>query len=135
MERAPMTGERTLAAEAAGARACLHCALARVLSAESPALRARGLDVRLGLADPVFLPAPGGRLYRGLRRLLRAAMAEAAPPGPVKLAVLNLLGKSHVEVTAAFPSAHGTRVLSCAFPHHDPAALARGFAEHPGSGE
>ena len=111
-------------------RACLHCALARALSAESPGLKSLGLDVKLGLSEPVFLPLPGARLYRRLRRLLRDAMAEAAPPGPVKLAVLNLPGKSHVEVTAAFPCTRGARVLSCAFPQHDPAALPAGFAEH-----
>ena len=113
-------------------RACLHCALARALKVETPALKSLGLDVRMGVSEPVFLPLPGARLYRRLRRLLRDTMAEAAPPGTVKLAVLNLPGKSHVEVTSAFPCTRGARVLSCAFPQHDPAAMPSGFAEHLG---
>jgi len=114
-------------------RACLHCALARALGAEAAAFTASGLEVKLGRSDPVFLPASGARLYRALRRLLREARAQAER-GPVKLAVLDLVGKSHVEVTAAVARGDGWRVLSCAFPHCDLAALPRGFGEHVGAG-
>jgi len=110
-------------------RTCLHCVLARVLGAEDDRLRARGLEARLGVADAVFLPAAGRAVYRALRGLLRAAIGDARGPR-IRLALVNLPGKSHVEVTAAFAVARGTRVLSCAFPRHDPRALAGGFAEH-----
>jgi hypothetical protein len=105
--------------------------LIRVLRVESPALEARGLELRLGLSEPVLLPARPAELYRRLRALLRAAMAEARP-GPAKLAVLDLRGKANVEVTLAFTAEHGRRVLACDFPRHDPGLLARGFAEHLG---
>jgi hypothetical protein len=111
------------------ARACLHCALARALRVEGPAFRQRGLDVRLNRSDPVFLPATGAALYRGLRRLLAGARA-AAERGEVKLTVLDLPGKSHVEVTAVVASGATVRVLSHAFPCYDPATLPNGFAEH-----
>ena len=110
-------------------RTCLHCVLARVLRAEADALRERGLEVRLGLSEPVLLPAAAGATYRTVRALLRAAMADAAGPS-IRLAVLDQPGKSHVEVMAAFAVAHRTRVLSCAFPRHDPRSLPGGFAEH-----
>ena len=110
-------------------RTCLHCVLARVLGAESERLRARGLEVRLGPSEAVLLPAPGAATYRTVRALLRAAIADAAGPR-IRLAVVDQPGKSHVEVTAVFADARRTRVLSCAFPRHDPGALAGGFAEH-----
>jgi hypothetical protein len=56
-------------------RTCLHCALARVLRAEAPALAARGVTVTMGRSDPVWLPISGTRVYRGVRRVLRAAAA------------------------------------------------------------
>ncbi|TMB22979.1 MAG: hypothetical protein E6J59_02910 [Deltaproteobacteria bacterium] len=107
-------------------RTCLHCVLARVLGAESERLRARGLEVRLGAADAVFLPAPGRATYRTVRGLLRTAIGDAEGPR-IRLTLVSLPGKSHVEVTAAFAVGRGTRVLSCAFPRHDPAALAAGL--------
>jgi hypothetical protein len=110
-------------------RTCLHCVLARVLRAEADALRERGLEVRLGPSEAVLLPAAGAATYRTVRALLRAAMADAAGPR-IRLAVVDQPGKSHVEVTAVFAAARRTRVLSCAFPRHDPGALAGGFAEH-----
>lgn len=109
-------------------RTCLHCALARALRAEAPALAARGLSATLGRSDPVWLPISGARLYRALRRLLRTAEAQADAP-PVKLAVLDLPGKSHVEVTATVHVGHASRVLRCAFPRHAAGTLAFGFAE------
>jgi hypothetical protein len=110
------------------ARSCLHCALARALGDESTALAAAGLTVTLGRSDPVWLPVRGAVLYRGLRRLLRAAQAGATR-GTLRLAVVDLTGKSHVEVTAAVPSGRGTRVLSHAFPRFDQSLLGHGFAE------
>ncbi len=110
-------------------RTCLHCVLARVLRAEADALRERGLEVRLGPSEAVLLPAAGAATYRTVRALLRAAIADAAGPR-IRLAVVDQPGKSHVEVTAVFADARRTRVLSCAFPRHDPGALAGGFAEH-----
>jgi len=110
-------------------RTCLHCVLARVLRAEADALRERGLEVQLGPSEAVLLPAAGAATYRTVRALLRAAIADAAGPR-IRLAVVDQAGKSHVEVTAVFADARRTRVLSCAFPRHDPGALAGGFAEH-----
>lgn len=109
-------------------RVCLHCVLARALRAESRTLTERGLEVKLGPSEAVFLPGSGAKTYRRLRSLLREAAAQASGDR-LKLSVLDLPGKSHVEVTATFATALGARVLSRAFPLHDPAALARGFAE------
>ena len=109
-------------------RICLHCVLARVLRAELAHLTERGLQVKVGPSAAVFLPGSGTSVYRRLRSLLREA-AVAATGDRIKLAVLDLPGKSHVEVTATFASAVGARVLSRAFPLHDPATLAHGFAE------
>ena len=108
------------------ARICLHCVLARALKAEAHTLA--GLGVKLGPSAAVFLPGPGAGVYRRLRSLLREAAAQARGDR-LKLSVLDLPGKSHVEVTATFATAIGARVLSRAFPLHDPAELARGFAE------
>ena len=109
-------------------RICLHCVLSRALRAEMRTLAARGLQVKLGPSAAVFLPGPGTMIYRGLRSLLRDAAAQASGER-VKLSVLDLAGKSHVEVTATFATAVGARVLSRAFPLHDLATLAGGFAE------
>ena len=98
-------------------RTCLHCALGRALRAESAA------------SEPTWLPIEGGRLYRELRGLLREAR-ETARRGLVKLAVLDLPGKSHVEVTAVVRSPRGkARVLSRAFPRQTLDLLGAGFAE------
>jgi hypothetical protein len=109
-------------------RSCLHCALARALRAESEAYRATGLTLSFTRSDPVWLPAPGMRLYRAVRRLLQMARVRA-DGGGVKLAVVDLPGKSHVEVTATVPVGRGTRVLALSLPRHAPGTLARGFAE------
>jgi len=110
-------------------RACLHCALARALRAESAALARRGLEVRLSVVDPILLPMRGARVYRALRRLLREAELAAQPPGPLKVAIIMLRGKSHAEVTATFPVGRRAVIRSCAFPLFVPGALAGGFAE------
>jgi hypothetical protein len=109
-------------------RTCLHCALARALRAESATLTARGLALHFERTEPVWLPVSGMRLYRGVRSLLRQAAAHGEP-GMVKLVVLALTGKSHVEVTATVPVPSGARVFAIAFPRFVPATLARGFAE------
>ena len=109
-------------------RTCLHCALARALRAESAAFTARGLGVSFTRSDPVWLPMEGGRLYRAIRRLVRDARGRA-DNGIVKLAVLDLSGKSHVEVTATVRLGRGAVVLACAFPRHLPGTLAGGFVE------
>ena len=114
-------------------RTCLHCVLARVLRAESDALRARGLEVRLRPSDAVFLPVQGGAIFRTLRALLRAAIADAEGP-EIRVALLDQPGKSHVEITASFAGARGTRVLSRVFARCDPGVLAGGFAEHGEAG-
>ena len=113
-------------------RACLHCALARALSAEADAYAARGLELRLSRSEPVWLPVRGAAIFRGIVRLLQRARAEATE-GPVRLAVLQLPGKAHVEVTAVVAGPHGHRVLACAFPQFVASRLAGGFAEHAGS--
>jgi hypothetical protein len=109
-------------------RTCLHCALARALRAESGRFAAHGLALVFTRSDPVWLPLSGPRVYRSIRRLLREAHARAAR-GAVKLAVLDLPGKSHVEVTATVPTPRGVVVLAHAFPRHAPGVLAAGFAE------
>jgi hypothetical protein len=108
-----------VAAEAT--RTCLHCALARAVRAE-----ADGLAVTLRRSEPVLLPLPGQRIYRALRRLLRAA--RAAGDGEVRLAVVDLPGTSHVDVMAVVPSPR-VRVLHCELPRHVDGTLSGGFAE------
>jgi hypothetical protein len=112
----------------AAARTCLHCALARALRAEAPAFVERGLGLRLGRSEAVWLPVPGAVVYRGIRRLLASALAEAER-SPVKLTVLALAGKSHVEVTATVLRGTRSQVLAVAFPAVDPERLAGGFSE------
>jgi len=83
-------------------------------------------------SEPVWLPGSGVSFYRGVRRLLRQARA-LGDGGAVKLAVVDLPGKSHVEVMATVVVGRSARVLSCAFARHVRGTLARGFAEayHP----
>jgi len=114
---------------AAAARACLHCALARALRAEADAFAGRGLELRLSRSEPVWLPVRGATIYRAVVRLLRHAR-DAAAGGPVRVAVLALPGKPHVEVTAVVAVARGHRVLSVSFPQFVASRLAGGFAEH-----
>ena len=114
-------------------RVCLHCALARAVRAELPALEARSLRVTASHCPPVWLPIAGARVYRRLRRLLAEAGA-LTERGAIKLAVLDLVGKSHVEVTAAVAVGRGTRVLRLAFPRHAAGTLGGGFAEGIGTG-
>jgi hypothetical protein len=109
-------------------RSCLHCALARAVRAESGAFAGRGLVLTFARSEPVWLPGSGMQLYRGVRRLLQEART-AAVGGGVKLSVVDLPGKSHVEVTATVATDRGSRVLACAFARHARGTLSRGFAE------
>ena len=110
-------------------RTCLHCVLGRAMRAESAASRDGELALALRCSEPTWLPIEGRRLYRELRSLLREAR-QAARPGLVKLAVLDLPGKSHVEVTAVVcPAGRRARVLSRAFPRQTLDVLGGGFAE------
>src|SRR5215475_8676965 len=101
--------------------------MARAIRAESSDA-ASGAAINFARSEPVWLPTPGMRLYRDLRRLLRQARAEADGRA-IKLSVLDLLGKSHVEVTATVSSGRSTRVLACSFPRHAAGMLGQGFAE------
>jgi hypothetical protein len=119
---------RLVAQRAARSDTCVHCVLSRVLRAESAGMATRCLTVRLGRSEPLWLPIPGVQVYRTLRRLLQAAAAEAEG-NLVKLAVIDLPGKSHVEVTATALRKRRSRVFGCAFPRHAPGTLAAGFSE------
>jgi hypothetical protein len=109
-------------------RTCLHCALARALRAEAGAIAERGLAITFTRSDPVWLPVSGMRIYRDVRRLLQQALAASVGPA-MKLAVVDLKGKSHVEVIATVTTAGGTRVMGCDFPRHVASTLTGGFAE------
>ena len=108
-------------------RSCLHCSLARAVEAEWGGTLS-GPVLRIGRSDPLWLPISGGRVYRQLRGLLRAARRQGADS--LKLVVLDLPGKSHVEVVATV-GRHGdrTRSLSVLLPRHVTGSLAAGFAE------
>jgi hypothetical protein len=109
-------------------RTCLHCALARVLRAEAPALEARGVTVTMGRSDPVWVPISGTRVYRGIRRVLREA-ATVAERHVVRLAVIDLLGKPEVEVTAAALLPDRALVFRAGFARFMGGPLPGGFSE------
>ena len=109
-------------------RVCLHCALARLVRTEAAAFAERGIQLTVRLCDPAWVPGSGVQVYRALRRLVQDARAQAGDE-PVKLAILNGVGKSHVEVTATVRTRDGARILSCAFPRYSAGTLAGGFAE------
>jgi hypothetical protein len=96
--------------------------------AEAGTLRQHGLEVVLGASRPVLLPHAGRELYRGLRALLAEA-ADGTEGGRLKLAVVDLPGKSHVEVMAIVAGRQGARVHSRAFPRCVRGSLGLGFAE------
>src|SRR5207244_250564 len=97
----------------------------------SGALRARGLEVRLRPSDAVFLPVQGGAIFRTLRALLRAAIADAEGP-EIRVALLDRPGKSRGEVTASFAGGGGRRVCprGCVRGLGAPGVLAGGCADH-----
>jgi len=110
-------------------RTCVHCVLGRALRAESAASSGEEFLVTLRSSEPTWVPVSGAALYRELRGLLRDAR-DATRHGIVKLAVLDLPGKSHVEVTAVVRSpGRKARVLSRAFPRQALELLGGGFAE------
>jgi len=109
-------------------RTCLHCALLRALRAETPALERRGVTVVFGRSDAVWLPMPGTRIYRGIRRLLRDA-TTAVTDCRVRLAVVDLVGKPHVDVMATVLEPSRARVFRVAFARVIDGRLAAGFAE------
>jgi hypothetical protein len=109
-------------------RACLHCALARALGDEADELVRRRVVVTWGRSEAVWLPVPGSRIYRSLRQLLRRA-AAVSEGHTVRLAVIDLPGKAHVEVTAAALAGAHAVVFGSAFPRFVAATLPRGFAE------
>jgi hypothetical protein len=109
-------------------RTCLHCALMRALRAETPALERRGVTVVFGRSDAVWLPIPGMRIYRGIRRLLRDATASVTNRR-LRVAVVDLVGKPHVDVMATVLEPSRARVFRAAFPRVVDGRLAGGFAE------
>ena len=109
-------------------RACLHCALARALGDEADELLRRRVVVTFGRSEAVWLPIAGARIYRELRRLLRRA-ASVGQDTTVRLNVIDLTGKAHVEVTAAVLTGGHAAVFSCAFPRFVGSALPSGFVE------
>jgi hypothetical protein len=112
------------------ATSCLHCSLARAVEAEWRG-GAVGPVVRIGRSEPLWLPVSGARVYRTLRELLRSVRADAADS--LKLAVLDLPGKSHVEVMATIARAGGrARSVSVRLPRYEATRLAGGFAESAG---
>ena len=109
------------------ARSCLHCSLARAVEVEWDGPLA-GPVVRIGRSEPLWLPLSGAKVYREIRRLLLAVRKQTADS--LKLSVLDLPGKSHVEVVATFNRrGERTRSLSVALPRYEAARLAAGFAE------
>lgn len=109
-------------------RSCLHCALARALGDEADELLRRNVVITFGRSEPVWLPIPGSRIYRTLRRLLQRA-AAVGEGHTVRLNIIDLTGKPHVEVTAAAIVGAHADVFACAFPRFVAATLPRGFGE------
>lgn len=109
-------------------RACLHCALARALGDEADELVRRRVSVTFGRSEPVWLPITGQRIYRGIRQLLRQA-AAVGEGHTVRLGIVDLAGKAHVEVTAAALAGDHAQVFTCAFPRFVAASLPPGFVE------
>ena len=109
------------------AKSCLHCSLARAVDEEWRG-QIDGPVLRIGRSDPLWLPLPGARVYRELRRLLRAARALSGDS--LKLVVLDLAGKSHVEVVATVGrQGERPRSVSVQLPRFAVERLAAGFAE------
>lgn len=110
-------------------RTCLHCALVRALRAEAPGLERRGIAIVVGRSDAVWLPVSGTRIYRGIRRLLREATAVPARDCRVRLAVVDLAGKPHVDVMATVLEPSRARVFRVGFARVVDGRLPGGFVE------
>jgi hypothetical protein len=102
--------------------------LARALGDEAELLTRRGVVVTFGRSEAVWLPIAGARIYRGLRHLLRQA-AAVGQGHTVRLNIIDLAGKAHVEVTAAALAGARAHVFTCAFPRFVASSLPLGFAE------
>ena len=113
-------------------RTCLHCVLQRALRAETDDLLNAHLRLTVTRSEPVWLPEAGTIIYRHLRRLLRESMKEALPGTPLKISVIDQVGKSYVEVTAVFRGAEGWRTASCSLARYELENLWGGFAESAG---
>jgi hypothetical protein len=109
-------------------RTCLHCILGRVLRSEVPKFEAVGLSVMIGHLEPLWLPLPAPFVYRSIRRLLRSARVSADRPR-VRVTVVNMLGKAHVEVLVPIRCGRDVRVLTTAFARHVAGTLDGGFTE------
>ena len=110
-------------------RTCLHCAMVRAIEAESEALRVRDVSVVVGRSDAVWVPISGARVYRGIRRLLRQ-VTPVAGGRVVRLSVVDLVGKPHVEVMAAALLPARAAVFGVEFPRVVAATLDGGFGEY-----
>lgn len=88
----------------------------------------RRLVALLGRCETLWLAGSGMPVYRSLRRLLEQAEA-AADAGGCKISVIDLPGKSDVEVEASVWRARRVRIFRCAFPRYQPGSLERGFVE------
>lgn len=110
-------------------RTCLHCALVRAIEAESRALQAGDVSVVVGRSDAVWVPISGARVYRGIRRLLRR-VTPVAGGRVVRLSVVDLAGKPHVEVMAAALLPARAEVFGVEFPRVVTETLDGGFGEY-----
>lgn len=109
-------------------RTCVHCVIARALRSEVPKFEAVALTLRLGRLDPVWVPQPACAVYRAVRALLAEARAQAAR-SPVKLTLVDMAGKSHLELIVSLRTSSRAQVLTRAFPRHAAGTLERGFEE------
>jgi hypothetical protein len=123
-----LDGMTTAASDGRPERTCLHCVLARVLRSELRDFERRGLLVTVGHLSPALLPLHAARVYRVLRRLVREAGA-GGESSAVKFAVVDLPGKSHIEVLATIRCGRRARVLAVAFARQAEGSLEAGFVE------
>jgi hypothetical protein len=115
-----------IATATSAARSCFHCVLGRVLTRH----RASGSRIRVsaGISGPLWLPVRGMRLYRAISKFI-AQLVVAAGDREIRVAVVNPLGRSHIELLGCLSMGrHGT-VFACRFPRHVEAMLVRGFFE------
>jgi hypothetical protein len=110
-------------------RCCGHCCLTRALLGTTDALTARGLVVTPAHTEPFWVPGSGAAVYRNLRRFLGEVCDQPEAWDEVRIAVLDLPGKSHFEVMVTLQAGRRARVLTHRIPRYDPATLARGFPE------
>jgi hypothetical protein len=97
-------------------------------------LAAREIAVTLSVAQPVWLPATGASLYRRTRKVLRDGLLHAGR-GRVKLAVVDLPGKSRIELMATIRCGQDRHLTLASFDRQLTDPLAAGFAECADPGE